>query len=49
VTDAAQARDLERIGVKAYLDFSNSYRNIMRAGFEERHVVENWIRRRGSG
>jgi GNAT superfamily N-acetyltransferase len=27
---------------------SNSYRNIMRAGFEERHVVENWIRR-GNG
>jgi GNAT superfamily N-acetyltransferase len=24
---------------------SSSYRNIIRAGFEERHVVENWIRR----
>lgn len=24
---------------------SSSYRNIIRAGFQERHVVENWIRR----
>ena len=23
---------------------SNSYRNILRAGFREEHVVENWIR-----
>jgi GNAT superfamily N-acetyltransferase len=24
---------------------SSSYRNLIRAGFDERHVVENWIRR----
>jgi hypothetical protein len=46
VTDAARARsrDLERIGAGQP---SNSYRNIVRAGFEERHVVENRIGRSG--
>ena len=46
MTDAGQARyrDLERIGAGQP---SNSYRNIVRAGFEERHVIENWIRRSG--
>jgi hypothetical protein len=28
---------------------SSSYRNIIRAGFEEGHLVENWIRKAGNG